>query len=51
MLFLYDRYGIDFMSALHRDGNEQGLDGVQDQLDGFAPGTDVYDVRARLPDR
>jgi hypothetical protein len=44
MLFLYDRYGIDFMSALHRDGNAQGLDGVQDQLDAFAPGTDVYDV-------
>jgi len=44
MLFLYDRYGIDFMSALHRDGNAQGLAGVQDQLDAFAPGTDVYDV-------
>ncbi len=44
MLFLFDRYGIDFMSALHRDGGAQGLDGVQDQLDAFAPGTDVYDV-------
>lgn len=44
MLFLFDRYGIDFISALHRDGNAQGLAGVQDQLDAFAPGTDVYDV-------
>jgi hypothetical protein len=44
MLFLYDRYGIDFMSALHRDGDAQGLAGVQDQLDVFANGTDVYDV-------
>ena len=44
MLFLFDRYGIDFMSALHRDGAAQGLAGVQDQLDTFAAGTDVYDV-------
>ena len=44
MLFLFDRYGIDFMSALHRDGDAQGLAGVQDQLDAFATGTDVYDV-------
>jgi hypothetical protein len=44
MLFLFDRYGIDFVSALHRDGDAQGLAGVQDQLDTFAPGTDVYDV-------
>ncbi len=44
MLFLYDRYGQGFMSALHRDGADQGLVGVQHQLDGYAPGTDVYDV-------
>ena len=44
MLFLYDRYGQGFMSALHRDGADQGLAGVQHQLDGYAPGTDVYDV-------
>ena len=25
MLFLYDRYGVNFMSALHRDGDRQGL--------------------------
>jgi hypothetical protein len=44
MLFLKDRYGVAFMSALHRDGNAQGLEGVQDQLDQFAPGTDVFSV-------
>jgi len=44
MLFLFDRYGLDFMSGLHRDGAAQGLAGVQAQLDAFAPGTDVYDV-------
>jgi hypothetical protein len=44
MLFLYDRYGQGFMSSLHRDGADQGLVGVQHQLDGYAPGTDVYDV-------
>jgi hypothetical protein len=44
MLFLYDRYGQGFMSSLHRDGADQGLAGVQHQLDGYAPGTDVYDV-------
>ncbi|GAA0390415.1 hypothetical protein Acor_47120 [Acrocarpospora corrugata] len=25
MLFLYDRYGTDFMSRLHRDGEHQGI--------------------------
>ena len=25
MLYLYDRFGTDFMSALHRDGEHQGL--------------------------
>jgi len=44
MLFLKDRYGLGFMSALHRDGNDQGLDGIQRQLDGYSPGTKVYDV-------
>ena len=44
MLFLYDRYGIGFMSALHRDGDGQGLVGLQDALDGYAAGPDVYDV-------
>jgi hypothetical protein len=44
MQFLYDRYGMKFMSSLHRDGAAQGLAGVQDQLDVFAKGTQVADV-------
>ena len=32
MLFLYDRYGLDFMSRLHRDGQNQGLAGLQAAL-------------------
>lgn len=44
MLFLYDRYGIGFMSRLHRDGEHQGLVGVQRALDGVSDNTDVYDV-------
>ena len=43
MLFLYDRYGVDFMSALHRDGAHQGLDGVSAQLKGIG-GKDVSSV-------
>ena len=44
MLFLKDRYGLGFISQLHRDGANQGLVGVQRALDGYAPGTDVYSV-------
>jgi hypothetical protein len=44
MLFLRDRYGLPFMSSLHRDGLDQGLVGLQHQLDGYSPGTDVFDV-------
>ncbi|MDQ1621166.1 MAG: hypothetical protein QOE19_3735 [Actinomycetota bacterium] len=44
MLYLFDHYGLDFMSALHRDGTTHGLDAVQAQLNSFAPTTDVYDV-------
>ena len=44
MTFLSDRYGQGFISSLHRDGTDHGLVGVQHQLDGYAPGTDVYDV-------
>ncbi|MBA8794673.1 ribosomal protein L21E [Friedmanniella endophytica] len=44
LLFLYDRYGLGFVSQLHRDGRDQGLVGVQRVLDGYAPGTDVLDV-------
>jgi hypothetical protein len=29
MLFLYDRYGVDVISRLHRDGELQGLDSVE----------------------
>jgi len=43
-LFLYDRYGLDFISALHRDGRDQGLDGVQKQLNVRADYAKVYDV-------
>ncbi|GAB3254993.1 choice-of-anchor J domain-containing protein [Kineosporia babensis] len=32
LLFLHDRYGTDFISALHRDGEHQGLDSVRAQL-------------------
>ncbi|MCW2526372.1 MAG: shpI [Pseudonocardiales bacterium] len=44
MLFLRDRYGVGFMSSLHRDGLDQGLVGLQHQLDGYSPGADVFDV-------
>lgn len=44
MLFLSDRYGQAFMTALHRDATKQGLAGVQAQLDKFAKGTKVADV-------
>lgn len=40
-LFLFDRYGLKFISALHRDGADQGLAGVQKQLDRFAGGVKV----------
>jgi hypothetical protein len=43
MLFLNDRYGTDFMSALHRDP-DFGLESLQKQLDKFANGTKVIDV-------
>ncbi|MEV4318802.1 hypothetical protein [Actinocrispum sp. NPDC049592] len=32
MLYLYDHYGQDFMSRLHRDGERHGLDSVAAQL-------------------
>jgi hypothetical protein len=44
MLFLYDRYGTEFMSALHRDAKSQGLASLQDQLDTFVKGTKAEDV-------
>ncbi len=44
MLFLKDRYGLGFMSTLHRDGAHQGLVGLQRALDGYAAGTDAYTV-------
>ncbi|NUW39048.1 choice-of-anchor J domain-containing protein [Nonomuraea rhodomycinica] len=33
MLFLYDRYGTDFMSRLHRDGDLQGLASLRAALE------------------
>ncbi len=44
MLFLRDRYGLGLISTLHRDSANHGLVGVQRALDGYASGTDVYDV-------
>jgi hypothetical protein len=44
MLFLKARFGLGFISTLHRDAADQGLVGVQHALDGYAPGTNVYDV-------
>jgi len=34
MLYLYDRFGTDFMSALHRDGEHQGIASLAAQLAG-----------------
>jgi hypothetical protein len=41
MLYCFDRFGLGFMTGLHRDAANQGLDGVQAQLDKFAPGLKV----------
>jgi hypothetical protein len=48
MLYLYDHYGLEFMSALHRDGDNQGLLGLQDQLDRYAKGVDAYQALHRF---
>ncbi|MFI7585723.1 peptidase M6 immune inhibitor A [Spongisporangium articulatum] len=42
MLFLYDRYGVDFMSALHRDGEYQGLASIEHELK--SRNADLYTV-------
>ncbi len=34
MLYLYDRFGTDFMSALHRDGEFQGIASLAHELQG-----------------
>jgi immune inhibitor InhA-like protein len=34
MLYLYDRFGTDFMSALHRDGDYQGIASLAHELQG-----------------
>jgi len=44
MQFLDDRYGRAFISALHTDGADQGLKGLQTQLDKFAKGATVGSV-------
>jgi hypothetical protein len=41
MLYCFDRFGLGFMTGLHRDGKNQGLDGVQAELDKYAPGMKV----------
>lgn len=33
MLYLFDRFGQDFISALHRDGEDQGIAGIERQLE------------------
>lgn len=33
MLYLFDRFGQDFISALHRDGADQGIAGIEKQLE------------------
>jgi hypothetical protein len=43
MLMLADRYGTDFMTALHRD-DANGMAGLQNVLDAMAPGTNADDV-------
>jgi hypothetical protein len=43
MLFLWDRYGDDFISRLHRDGDHQGLDSVAAELESVGV-HDVYQV-------
>lgn len=44
VLFLADRYGVELISALHRDSARQGLASVQAALDTFAKGTKVAEV-------
>ncbi|HUR74980.1 MAG TPA: hypothetical protein VMZ00_11945, partial [Sporichthya sp.] len=43
MIFLYDRYGTEFISALHRDP-EFGLTSLQNLLNKYANGAKVFDV-------
>ncbi len=46
MLYLYDRYGTDFMSTLHRDGEHQGLA----SLDAALETVGVHDMYKLLHD-
>ncbi|MEU6998083.1 hypothetical protein [Nonomuraea sp. NPDC046570] len=43
MLFLYDRYGADFISTLHKDGAHQGLASLDAALEAKGV-TDMYKV-------
>lgn len=43
MQFLYDRYGTDFMSRLHNDGEHQGLDSLDAALEAEGV-SDMYQV-------
>jgi hypothetical protein len=44
MLYCYNRFGLAFISGLHRNGKDLGLADVQSQLDIFAKGTKVSDL-------
>lgn len=46
LLYLYDRYGLDFISQLHRDGDHQGLASVEHELAG--EGAELYRVLHRF---
>lgn len=44
MLYLYDRYGLEMMSALHRDSSAQGLASLSDQLGALGADPDTAQV-------
>ncbi|HEV2783142.1 MAG TPA: hypothetical protein VGX25_27485 [Actinophytocola sp.] len=44
MMFLFDRYGIDFMTRLHNDGKLQGLPSLSADLEAEGASPDVYRV-------
>ncbi|HKG52384.1 MAG TPA: hypothetical protein VKB14_18290 [Actinomycetales bacterium] len=44
MLYLRDHFGLPLITALHRDGDDQGLAAVQTQLNRFAGGRSVRTV-------
>jgi Immune inhibitor A peptidase M6 len=48
MQFLYDRYGLEFMSKLHNDGARQGLDSLEGLLaeEGHNPAQVLHDFQS-----